>query len=133
MQTEASSVPGMELVGGNIGDMDEPGIEGGKLMEFVAEIEPSHPIPRLFVAPANLFQEVSVFARVGCAVEFAELMLVSIESGEREGQSVTQRAAKRPIKRRASEATLDAQDEIFIFCIKRVLHATGVWLWWQGW
>ena len=62
--------------------MDEPGIEGGKLMEFVAEIEPSHPIPRLLIVPANLFPEVSVFARAECAVEFAELMVVSIESGE---------------------------------------------------
>ena len=65
-------VPVVELVGGSIRGIDEPGIEGGKLVEFMTEIEPSRTIPRLFIAPGNLFPGMGVFVFMRFAMEFVE-------------------------------------------------------------
>ena len=78
---EGIRVPGTELVGGNIGGMDEPGVDGGRLMEFVAEIEPGRPIPRLFIAPGNLFPGMGGFAFMRFAMEFVGPIVILVESG----------------------------------------------------
>jgi len=62
--------------------MDEPGVEGGKLMEFVAEMEPGRPIPMLFIAPENLFVGMDVLAFMRFAMGFAELILILVASGK---------------------------------------------------
>ena len=56
--------------------MDEPGVEGGRPMEFVAEIDPGRPIPTLFIAPENLFVGVGVFPLMRFAIEFVEPILI---------------------------------------------------------
>lgn len=79
---EAIRAPGTGLVGGKRGGMDEPGVEGGKLIEFVAEIEPGRPIPTLFIAPDNLLVGMGVFALMRFAMEFVEPILILVASGK---------------------------------------------------
>lgn len=79
---EAIRVPATGLVGGKREGMDEPGVEGGRLMEFVAEIEPGRPIPMLFIAPGNLFAGTGVFPPMRFVIEFAEPILILVASGK---------------------------------------------------
>ena len=62
--------------------MDELGVEGGKLMELVAEMEPGRPIPILFIAPGNLFVGMGVFALMRLTMEFPDPMLILVASGK---------------------------------------------------
>lgn len=62
--------------------MDEPGVGGGKLIEFVAEIEPGRPIPTLFMAPGNLLVGMGVFAFMRFVMEFDGPMLILVASGK---------------------------------------------------
>lgn len=71
-----------EVVGGKRGGMDEPGVEEGKLMEFVAEMEPGRPIPMLFIAPDILFVGMGAFAFMRFAMEFAVPILILVASGK---------------------------------------------------
>jgi len=65
----------ISLGGGKREGKDEPGIEGGKLMKFVAEIEPSRPTPTSFIAPGSLFVGTVVFPFARFTVEFTKPML----------------------------------------------------------
>lgn len=58
--------------------MDEPGVDGGKLMEFVAEMDPGRPIPMLFIAPGNLFVGMGTFMRF--AIEFVGPRFILVAS-----------------------------------------------------
>ena len=62
--------------------MDEPGVEGGKLMEFVAEMEPGRPIPMLFIPPGNLFVGTGAFVFIRFVMGFAGPMLILVASGK---------------------------------------------------
>lgn len=60
--------------------MDEPGVEGGKLIEFVAEIEPGRPTPTLFIAPGNLFVGMGAFPLMRFTIEFVDPILILVAS-----------------------------------------------------
>jgi hypothetical protein len=68
--------------GGKRGGMDEPGVEEGNPVEFVADIEPGRPIPTSFIALDNLFVGMSVFVFMRCVMEFVGPTFIDVASGE---------------------------------------------------
>ena len=81
---EVLGVPTMELVGGDMGGRDEPGIERGRLMEFAAEVKPSCPVPEFCIALRNLFQGMGVIV-LTLGSDVAVPIIILIESGGWEG------------------------------------------------